>query len=52
MLITDVFYTLSQAAAQLGVERHTLARWIRAGRLDAQRAGGVELHPPLGVDED
>lgn len=41
MLIADVFYTLSEAAEVLGVERHTVARWVAAGRLPAQKAGGV-----------
>jgi excisionase family DNA binding protein len=35
------FYTLTQAAERLGVERHTIWRWIKAGKLEAQRAGGV-----------
>ncbi len=35
------FYTLTQAAERLGVERHTVWRWIKAGKLDAQKVGGV-----------
>lgn len=41
--IADQFYTLTEAAAELGLERHTLWRWIKAGQLEAQRVGGVVL---------
>ena len=41
MKITDHFYTMSEAAARLQVERHTIARWIKDGRLEAQKASGV-----------
>lgn len=39
--IEEVFYTLTEAAKHLGVERHTLSRWIKAKKIVAQRAGGV-----------
>src|SRR5581483_1439584 len=32
-------YSISQAAAQLGVSRVTIWRWIRAGRLPGARLG-------------
>ena len=41
MKITDHFYTMSETATRLQVERHTIARWIKDGRLEAQKAGGV-----------
>ena len=41
MKIADQFYTMTQAAARLHVERHTIARWIKDGRLEVQKAGGV-----------
>jgi excisionase family DNA binding protein len=39
--IAEHFYTLTQAAERLGVERHTVWRWIKAGRFQVQKAGGV-----------
>jgi len=41
--IASRFYTLSEAAKRLQVERHTVSRWIRAGRLDAQKVGATVL---------
>ena len=41
MQIGEMFYTLTEAAALLGVERHTIWRWIKDNKLSAQRAGGV-----------
>ena len=43
MRIADHFYTLNEAAAELGVVRHTVWRWIKAGKLTAQKVGGVVL---------
>lgn len=40
IVIVDTFYTLTEAAARLGVERHTIWRWIKARKLPAQKAGG------------
>ena len=39
--ISDRFYTQTEAAQRLSVERHTLWRWIKAGKLQAQKVGGV-----------
>ncbi len=39
--IAQHFYTLAEAANRLGVERHTVWRWIKAGRMDSQKVGGV-----------
>lgn len=41
MKITEEFATLQETANALGVERHTIWRWIKAGEIEAQRAGGV-----------
>ena len=41
MKITEAFYTLTEAAERLGVNRLTVRRWIKAGKIDVQRAGGV-----------
>ena len=50
MKIADHFYTLSEAATRLRVERHTIARWIKDGRLEAQKAGGVVFIGKDAVD--
>ncbi len=39
--IAEHFYTLKQAAERLNVERHSVWRWIRDGKLVAQKVGGV-----------
>ncbi len=39
--ITDEFCTLKETAAHLGVNRLTVWRWIKAGKIEVQRAGGV-----------
>lgn len=41
MQIADMFCTLTEAARCLRVERHTVWRWIRAGKMPAQKVGGV-----------
>ena len=39
--IVDHFFTLTEAAAKLNVNPVTIRRWIQAGKLGAQRVGGV-----------
>ncbi len=41
MKIAEAFYTLTEAAAYLSVNRLTIRRWIQAGTIEAQRVGGV-----------
>ena len=41
LIITDEFYTLTETADVLGVERHSIWRWVREGKVPAQKAGGV-----------
>ncbi len=41
MRITDYFFTMSQTAEALDVERHTIARWIREGRIEAQKIATI-----------
>jgi excisionase family DNA binding protein len=43
--ISDFFYTETEAAKFLGVSRITIWRWIKQGKLDAQRVGGVVFIP-------
>ncbi len=39
--IAERFYTLTEAADRLEVNRLTIRRWIRSGKLEAQKVGGV-----------
>jgi len=41
--IREYFYTLTEAADALGVNRLTIRRWIQTGKLEYQRVGGVVL---------
>lgn len=45
MKISDFFYTETEAAKTLAVNRITIWRWIKDGRLNAQRVGGVVFIP-------
>ena len=49
--IAEQFYTLAEAANWLGVERHTVWRWIKAGRMDSQKVGGVVFIERRVVDD-
>ena len=51
MLIVEQFYTLQETADRLGVVRNTIWRWIKAQKLEAQRAGGVVFIDRLLVDD-
>jgi excisionase family DNA binding protein len=50
MKILDYFYTESQAAKQLSLNRITIWRWIKAGKLNIQRLGGVVFIPKEEID--
>ncbi len=50
MQITDYFFTETQAAEFLGVNRITIWRWIKSGRLNVQRFGSVVFIPKWEVD--
>ena len=41
MMIAEQFYTLQDTADRLGVSRNTIWRWVKADKLQAQKAGGV-----------
>lgn len=45
MALSDEYFTISQAAEQVGVTRQTIARWIKEGRLTAERIGRECLIP-------
>ena len=50
MQIADFFYTESQVTKVLGVSRTTIWRWIKQGRFDVQRVGGVVFIPKDEVE--
>lgn len=43
MPIRNTHMTLTEAAARLGVNRITIRRWIKVGKLAAEEIGGVVL---------
>ena len=43
MPIRNTHMTLTEAAARLGVNRMTIRRWIKVGKLAAEEIGGVVL---------
>jgi len=49
--IAETSYTLSHAARQLHVGRHTIWRWIRSGELPAQKLGAVVFIEKALVDQ-
>lgn len=51
MDIHSIFCTLTEAAAHLGVERHTISRWIGSGKLDAQKIGRIVLIERASVEK-
>lgn len=50
MKIADFFYTETEAAKVLNVNRITVWRWINNGRFDVQRVGGVVFIPKDEVE--
>jgi excisionase family DNA binding protein len=50
MQILDHFYTESQAAKELGINRITIWRWIKSGRFNIQRIGKVVFIPKWEID--
>lgn len=45
MQIMEYFATESEAANILGVNRNTIARWAKEGKLEIQRIGRIGLIP-------
>lgn len=50
MKIADYFYTAQEATDILGINRITIWRWIKEGKLESQKIGGVVLIPKWQVD--
>ena len=43
MALKDMYYTISEAARELGVSRQTIYRWIADGKVPTEKIGGVML---------
>ena len=50
MKIMDYFVTESEAAYILTVNRNTIARWAKEGKLEVQRIGRIGLVPKWQVE--
>ena len=51
MAIKDDYFTLSEAARELGVTRQTISRWISQGKLTGERVGRETLIKKEGLFE-
>ena len=49
MAIKDSYYTVSQAAKELGVTRQSISRWLNTGVLSAEKVGREKLIPKIDV---
>lgn len=50
MQITDYFYTAQQAATVLNINRITIWRWMKSGKVTFQQVGREVLIPKWEVD--
>jgi len=50
MQIMDYFITESEAAKMLGVNRNTIARWAKEGKLELQHVGRTGLVPKWQIE--
>lgn len=50
MQIMEHFATESEAANILGVNRNTIARWAKEGKLEIQRVGRIGLIPRRQIE--
>ena len=49
-MIREYVYTIEEAARLTGVNRSTVYRWLRAGKLPGEDIGGVVLIPRWAVE--
>ena len=50
MSLADLYVTTGQAAAALWVNRLTIQRWVKSGKLSGERVGSVTLIPKVEVE--
>ena len=51
MVIKDLYFTVSEAAEELGVTRQTIYRWIADNNISTEKIGGVVLIEKSSVKE-
>lgn len=49
MALKDSYFTVAQAAEELGVTRKTISRWLADGKLSAEKVGREKLIPRVDV---
>ena len=50
-LISGTFYTLTEVAHLLEKDRHTIARWLKQGKISGERVGNMVLIGKEEVDK-
>ena len=48
--LSQYYYTLSEAAQRLGVNRMTLSRWLKTGKIEAYRVGRKRMFPKWEIE--
>ncbi len=49
-MIRDYVYTIQEASEVLGVNRETVSRWVKSGKVEGEAVGGVVLLPRWAVE--
>lgn len=47
--LSELYVTIGQAATLLAVNRATVSRWIREGKLSGEKMGSITLIPKIDV---
>ncbi len=47
--LSDIYVTIGQASVLLAVNRATVRRWIREGKLYGEKMGSITLIPKVAV---
>ena len=50
MLISNYFYTLGDAARELGVTRICIWKWIQSGKIQGQKVGRETIFPKWEIE--
>lgn len=51
MVIKDLYFTISEAAKELGVSRQTIYRWINDKKIPTEKIGGIVLIEKIKIQE-
>ncbi len=49
-ILSQYYYTLSEAAHHLGISRMTLSRWLKSGKIEAYRVGSERMIPKWEIE--